>query len=227
MSIRTDNALRDLAALASIAPLDSASAGVRITLSATTAPTLASVNAILATGGASSASLQTLLAASFNGTIGAGIMSPPRQPEMVFSSHANWDATTATITGTDVNGATITDTFAIPDGGNATVLGTSGRYFATIVSIAIPAQSGASGTFTVGFTAKLPAGYYAVSLDKTAGTCWICWGDTAVLPSTGLAALSGTMPVRDGDVVLAPGGTKLSAILTGSGTGELAVTPVT
>lgn len=112
----------------------------------------ADVDAIVATGG-STATLQTVTA--LDGVIGDDVMSPTRRLSMTFSSHANWDATTATITGTNSLGATITEDFVIPDGGNATVSGT--KYFRSVVSISIPAQAGASGTFTVGVLASVTA----------------------------------------------------------------------
>lgn len=111
-----------------------------------TAPA-ASATALI-TAGASSGSVQTILAASMDGTLGNTELFPPRNVTLTLSSHANWDATTATVTGTDENGATVTESLTIPDGGNATVTGS--QIFRTITSLAIPAQSGTSGTFTFG-----------------------------------------------------------------------------
>lgn len=108
----------------------------------------ADVDAILATGGASTAGVQTLTGASLNGVIGTGTMFPPRNITFTFNSHADWDATTAVVTGKDADGATITEDFAIPNGGNATVTGT--KLFASVSQIVIPAQTGTNGTFTVG-----------------------------------------------------------------------------
>lgn len=48
---------------------------------------------------------------------------------MTFDSHADWDATTVTVTGTDENGTAVTDTFAVPNGGGATVNGASAVHF--------------------------------------------------------------------------------------------------
>lgn len=111
--------------------------------------TAVDVDAILA-GGASSASIQTLTAASFNGVIGSAVMYPGRKITLVLSSHANWDLTNATLTGKNQYGVTVSETLAIPDAGNATV--TSTNYYTQVTSLVIPAQSGVSGTFTVGVT---------------------------------------------------------------------------
>jgi hypothetical protein len=112
-----------------------------------TAPA-ASATAILATGGASSGSSQTISGAALNGALGGGEFFPPRNVTLVFSSSADWDATTATITGTDENGAPLTESLSIPNNGGATVTGAAA--FRTVTSITIPAQSGTGGTFTAG-----------------------------------------------------------------------------
>lgn len=108
----------------------------------------ADVDAIHVTG-ASSASIQNITA--FDGVIGNAEIQPPRQVTMVLSSHANWDATTAVITYVDENGATVSENLSIPDAGNAT-LTTVGKV-RRVVSLNIPAQSGAAGTFTLGVVA--------------------------------------------------------------------------
>lgn len=116
---------------------------------------LADVDAILATGGASSASPQTLSGASLDGVLGYRALSPSRRLTLVLSNHADWDATTATITGKDANGDTITEDLTIPNGGNATL--TTTKLFARVTSVTIPAQSGTGGTFTVGVAAPMTA----------------------------------------------------------------------
>lgn len=115
---------------------------------------LADVDAIIS-GGASSASLQTLSGASLNGVSGYRALSPSRRITLVLSNHADWDATTATITGKDAGGNTISDTLSIPNGGNTTL--TTAKLFARVTSVAIPAQSGTGGTFTVGVAAPWTA----------------------------------------------------------------------
>jgi hypothetical protein len=105
----------------------------------------ADADAIIASGGASSASPQTIT--TFNGVQG-GTLSPPRNVVLTFSSHADWDSTTAVVTGVNSAGRTVTENFAIPNGGGAAVTGST--IFASITSILIPAQSGIGGTFTAG-----------------------------------------------------------------------------
>jgi hypothetical protein len=107
-------------------------------------------DAIIATIG-STTGIQSLSGASLDGVIGGGRISPPRQISLVLSSHANWDATNATLSGEDENGVAITETLAIPDGGNTTV--TSTKYFSRVTSLGIPAQAGTSGTATLGTAA--------------------------------------------------------------------------
>jgi hypothetical protein len=114
----------------------------------------ADVDAIITTGG-STAGIQTLTGASLNGVVGAAVMNPERALAFVFSSHADWDATTAVVTGTNRLGDTITENFSIPNGGNATVSGTT--LFKTVTSVVIPAQTGTGGTFTLGTRTQMSA----------------------------------------------------------------------
>jgi hypothetical protein len=117
-------------------------------------PGVAAAASAILSGGASSASLQTIT--SFNGTTGGTEMQPARFVTFTFSSLANWDATSATLTGIDSAGQVRSESIAIPDAGNATV--TSTNRFRQVTSITIPAQSGTSGTFTVG-VAALTSGF--------------------------------------------------------------------
>jgi hypothetical protein len=113
----------------------------------------ASTNAILATGGATTTGSQNLSGTSLNGSVGTRAMNPPRAVSLVLSSHADWDATEAVVTGTDEDGRVVQETLLIPNGGNATVTGL--RHFRTVSSIYIPAQSGTGGTATLGFGSSL------------------------------------------------------------------------
>lgn len=112
-------------------------------------------DAILATGGASAATLQSLNAGNLDGLIGDDVMDPPRRLSFTLSDSADWDATTITVTGTDQDGTAQTEDFAVPNGGNTTVNGT--KYFRTVTAVSIPAQSGAGGTFTIGVRASVTA----------------------------------------------------------------------
>lgn len=135
---------------------------------------LADVDAILATGGASSASEQTLSGTQLNGVTGYRAMSPARRVTLVLSSHADWDASTAVITGTDVDGAALTANLTIPNGGNTTLTTTAA--FRTVTSIYLPAQSGTGGTFTAGVAAPVTA-------DGTSGTKVVCTSPAGELHS--------------------------------------------
>jgi len=104
-------------------------------------------DAIIATGG-STGGIQTLTGVALDGVVGDDVMAVPRNVTLTFSSHANWDATVAVVTGKDADGATVTENFSIPDGGGATVTGAV--LFRQITSLVIPAQSGTAGTFTMG-----------------------------------------------------------------------------
>jgi hypothetical protein len=120
---------------------------------ATPVPGLADANAIAS--GASALTLQTLSGASLNGVLGYRPLSPPRRLQLVLNAEADWLATTATVTGKDSAGNTITETFAIPAGGDETLLGT--KLFARVTSVAIPMQDGTAGTFTLGVRAPMTA----------------------------------------------------------------------
>lgn len=107
-------------------------------------------SAILATG-ASAAAPQTFSGAALNGWIGTGEIAAARPIELVLSAHANWTGGNASVTGTDETGATRTEALAIPVGGGATIK-TQHRYVG-VTSIALDAQGGTAGTFTVGLAA--------------------------------------------------------------------------
>lgn len=113
-----------------------------------------SATAILATGGASTTGVQTLSGTALNGSVGTRTMNPPRAVSLVLNSHADWDATTATITGTR-HGAVQTESLSIPNAGGATLVTT--KLFDSVTSVTIPAQSGTNGTFTVGLAARFAA----------------------------------------------------------------------
>jgi hypothetical protein len=101
----------------------------------------------------SSASPQTVAAASFDGAVGATIMRQARNVTLTLSSSADWDATTAIVYGLDEQGAPTSESLTIPNGGNATVSGL--KLFSSVTSLYIPAQSGTGGTATMGFGSVL------------------------------------------------------------------------
>jgi len=143
---------------------------------------LADVDAIIATG-ASSASSQTLSGASLDGATGYRTMSPPRRLSFTFSSHADWDATTITVTGKDADGGTLTETFSVTNGGGTTATGS--KLFARVTSVAIPAQTGAGGTFTMGVRAPITS-----SDDTTHVTLTNVAGYLASLEVTGAGVIA-------------------------------------
>jgi hypothetical protein len=109
----------------------------------------ATVNAILATGGASSTSVQVVQGTALNG--GSGVtadMAPARRVTLVLSNSANWLATNATLAGVNHLGQNVTELLAIPANGNVTL--TSVGYFKRVTSLTIPVQGGAGGTYTIG-----------------------------------------------------------------------------
>ena len=115
---------------------------------------LRDADAIVATAG-STAGTQTLTGATLDGATGGAAMSTPRFVTFAFSASADWDATSVTLTGLDGNGASQSETIAVPNGGDATV--TSTKRYLQVTSIAIPAQSGTGGTLTVGVRAPVTA----------------------------------------------------------------------
>lgn len=80
--------------------------------------------------------------------IGNRALAYPRRISFVFSSHANWDATTIVVRGRDALGVQISSNILIANGGGTTV--TTDKFFSSIERITVPAQSGTSGTCTVG-----------------------------------------------------------------------------
>lgn len=110
-------------------------------------------DAIIATG-VSTAGVQTLDAADFDGTgqgAGGAYLNVPAFITFTFSSSADWDATNITVTGIGADGEVASDTIAVPDAGNATVTGDVA--FWAITGVSIPAQSGTGGTYTMGVAA--------------------------------------------------------------------------
>jgi hypothetical protein len=113
------------------------------------------VDAIKTTFG-STAGIQSFTIADFNGAIGDDRIFPPAKIELVLSSHADWDATSATLTGLDENGLPVSETLAIPNGGNATV--TSSNHYSFVKTLTVPAQSGVGGSATLGVSATRTLG---------------------------------------------------------------------
>jgi len=99
-----------------------------------------------------STSVQTLETTDFDGVVGLDEMFPPRRVTLTLSNHADWDATTAVVTGIDADtNLEVTENLSIPDTGNTTL--TTTGYFKSVSKLVIPAQSGTGGTATFGIAA--------------------------------------------------------------------------
>lgn len=133
-------------------------------------PTTKPAGAIIATG-VSTTGIQTITGAGLNGIVGATAFTPPRRLAFIFSSHADWDATTAVVTGKNSRGQVITENFLIPNNGNATVNGV--KEFVSITQVVIPAQSGTGGTYTLGLIART---------ENVDGTAIVETGASAISP---------------------------------------------
>ncbi len=201
-------------------------AGVTFAVAADASPTVAEVaaaftllinsdaDAIITSGVASTTGVQTITSASFNGIRG-GTLAPPRNVTLTLNSHADWDATTIVVTGTDANGLVQTESYSVPNGGNTTLVGT--KVFATVTSIAIPAQSGTGGTLQVGVgttfasahldvTATDGTTHFDVIADAagkwfpyTAPTANLSIEDRTAVPATALATDLAAMQAEDAD----------------------------
>ncbi len=126
--------------------------------------------------------------AEFNrARVGNRVMANARALSVVLSNHADWDATTMVVSGTDAQGVAITENFSIPNAGNTTLTGA--KYFKSVTSVSIPAQTGSGGTFaigivdtTVGLERTLEAGVIA-----TVGIKELTRADTSLVWSVAVA----------------------------------------
>lgn len=147
----------------------------------------ADVDAFLATGGASSASVQTISGAALNGATGTATLRQARTVTVTLSSHADWDATTAVLTGKGIDGQTVVENLSIPNGGNAAL--TSVNLYTSVTSLYIPAQSGTGGTFTIGTGSELgpidAAAAGVVALENTRASANYAVGEMAPVVSQG------------------------------------------
>lgn len=142
-------------------------------------------DSIIATGG-TTGGLQTLTGALLDGVIGDDDFDQPMRLEFVFSSHADWNATTITVTGTNSRGSAMSETFIVPDNGAATVVGV--KWFASVVSVSIPAQGGTGGTFTLGNIARADSGKYDAIIESGGST-----GGIQTLTGASLDGSTGTL----------------------------------
>lgn len=115
---------------------------------------------------ATSNAIQTLSGAGLTGVIGAGSITIPRKITVTRDAHADHDAVTAVLTGTDEFGATQSENLAFINGGGETV--TSTKRYASVVSLVIPAQAGSGGMTQVGIAAAVDATDGATHADVAA-----------------------------------------------------------
>ena len=165
----------------------------------------ASASAILATGGASSGSSQSLNAGALNGSLGSGPYTPARRLSVTFDSSSDWTTGAITITGVDDGNNAISESFAV----SASSMVNGSKLFSRVGAIAIPAQGGTGGTFTIGVRAVVEAvatgGTHIVTTGSFSGevhayehvTGNVAFADTSSDPgiATDLAAIA----VADGD----------------------------
>ncbi len=121
---------------------------------------------------ATSNAIQTLSGAGLTGVIGAGAITVPRKITVTRNSHADHNAVTAVLTGTDEFGNAQSENLAFADGGGETV--TSTKRYASVVSLVIPAQGGSGGATSVGILAAVDAtdGTTHVDVAATVAGTW-------------------------------------------------------
>lgn len=115
----------------------------------------------------------TITSATGTKTIGSGVtagaagasggpLRPARKVTVTFDASTDWDPSTAVIRYVNGAGATVQENLAVATSTTATTLGNVQSF----ISLAVPAQTGAGGTATIG-VAALQAG--AISIDNCAG----------------------------------------------------------
>lgn len=121
---------------------------VAITIEEYTNPPAAAPTAIMLAH-ASATSKQSFSLAGLNGSVGGGVISPPRNIEVTTAGATPTDApTSVTVNGLDAQGRVLTETIPGTAGGAATYAGT--KCFAKVTSIDAAAGAGTGATFSVG-----------------------------------------------------------------------------
>jgi hypothetical protein len=129
--------------------------GIRPALVGEIAAPAVDVDAVIATI-ASAAAAQTVTSLDGVGVGGSGaLMNPARKLSLTTNSHADWDATTAIVRGWDAAGNYAEATILIPNGGNTTAAQVEDVFFSRVKELYIPAQTGTTGTATLGVTADI------------------------------------------------------------------------
>ena len=179
------------------------SVSAAITVDEFTNPIAATVDSVkLAVS--SSESAQSYGVADFDGST-AGVFDPPRPVSVTCSdSAATWTGS-VTVTGTDINGVTRTNTIALTN--NATTTGTV--CFAKVTNIAVPAQNDTDGELSFGNGVKIGfskpirsrAGAFAALSEITGGAL-------LTLPTATFTGPSSNAPCGAYEPASAPNGTR-------------------
>lgn len=85
----------------------------------------------------------------------AASIDPPMPISVTLDNHADHDAGSLVLTGTDRRGNALSETLTVPDGGNATLY--TNAAFASLTAATHPAGSGTGGTYEYGIPAYMPA----------------------------------------------------------------------
>lgn len=113
---------------------------------------VADPNGIYTSHAASAGGAQNLTDADWDGVLAGTVFHPPVKLTVTLNSHANWDATTGSITYPDENGISVTESLSFPDAGNAT-LTPSGYASGPPTAVTIPQQAGTAATYEIGVSA--------------------------------------------------------------------------
>ncbi len=173
-----------------------------------TDPPAASANAIK-TAIATVAAVTTYSGAALNGTVGAAVMSPPRNITVTTAGATPADApATAVINGLDVNGNAISETITVAQ---TATIATGVKAFAQVTSIVLPAADGTGATLAFGFGALIG---FAKKLKTRAGLATLLMeisGGTKVTTATIADAATG-LPNGTYSAAAAPDGSRDYAV---------------
>lgn len=103
---------------------------------------------------ASAGGAQNLTTSDWDGVLAGARFAMPCRLTITLNNHANWDATTGSITFRNSEGELVTESLAIPDTGNTT-LTTTGYAVEPPTAVTIPQQSGTGATYTIGTSASV------------------------------------------------------------------------
>jgi hypothetical protein len=105
-------------------------------------------DSIVETPVASAASEFTIDHGDADGAIGPGLIHPCQRISITLNSHADWDATTASLVYETAGGGVVVEDVAVPDGGNTVLYSKWGAL--RFIRMVFPAQSGTNGTVIIG-----------------------------------------------------------------------------